>query len=92
MNIYYIVIIILSFLVVLLFFYIIYITNRNLTNSKDNPNLKNIKRVCPLCGSKLGQNDCVLGDYIVVDGKKKVYIYGCNYCLKGNIHGKRISL
>lgn len=89
MNIYTFVIFILSAFIVFLFFYLLYFTKK--FNFSNNEN-KNIKRVCPLCGSKLGPNDCVIGEYIVIDGKKKVYIYGCNYCLKGNIHGKRISL
>ncbi|HQM89008.1 MAG: hypothetical protein KBG82_06320 [Spirochaetes bacterium] len=64
-------------------------------NSKiDKTKLKNDKlRICPLCGSRLTKdNDCVVGEYLIVNGKKKVYIYGCNYCYKGNKTSKRIDL
>lgn len=50
-------------------------------------------RKCPLCGSLLDNpGDCVLGEYSEVEGKKKVYLYGCNYCYKGKKHSYRIDL
>ena len=71
--------------------FLLYFLFQNKTRAQSKYRAR-LKRVCPLCGSRLGDDDCVIGEYTNIDGKKKVYIYGCNYCLKGHKHGKKISL
>lgn len=84
-----IVIIILSILNLVLIYLIF--TNKK-EKVKVNKQKKQKKRICPLCGSILTQpDDCLYGEYFEADGKKKVYIYGCNYCYKGKKH-KRVQL
>ncbi|NLJ05916.1 MAG: hypothetical protein GX435_09505 [Exilispira sp.] len=80
---------------ILLMIIIYFIGFRIGKNSKIDKNRSKSEklRICPLCGSKLTKGtDCVVGEYLIVNGKKKVYIYGCNYCYKGNKTGKRIDL
>jgi len=69
MDLYFYIIIILSLIIIILFSYILNLLKRQKNTYSDRR--ININRYCPLCGTKLKEDDCVIGDYVVVDGKKR---------------------
>ena len=84
-----IIIVILSIINIWLLYFLF--SKSSVNKGKSSVNKKAI-RICPLCGSRLTKpDDCVYGEYFEADGKKKIYIYGCNYCYKGKKR-KRITL
>ena len=89
-----IIIFLLSFLILLLCYGLLR-KNKNYPSMNKNTidRERKLKRKCPLCGSDLSQEgDCVLGEYEEREGKRKVYIFGCNYCYHGKIRKYRIDL
>ena len=87
----YYVIAVLVFVIIIMLY--ILITQKQNAGPSIKYKKSNKKRFCPLCRTELNnEDDCVIGDYTNIDGRTKVYIYGCNYCLRGKKRGKRLYL